>query len=334
MTDNHFHTPEQGAGDGSTWSPEQGPAPDGESLTNAQPSGKADDAADDAATSDDLSALEGEEVVEIDEITVLGDDLDETDILNALEAVFASEDDDDQDDDGDETDEGDLEMEVTDIVVEAEQDGYVPLTMLTTRGDIQCRYYQANDAARGVIFVGDTAGDFDSPARDLFPRLADDLKAEEVSSLRIRFRNPTDGEEALLDVLAGLGFLESEGIMYTALVGHSLGGAVVLEAAMAAQDVRAVVALATMDPGAEAIVDLPEDCAVLFLHGQRDAEVPAETSTEAYALAHEPKQLNIYEKATHSLDEVADDVYAETRNWLLTHLQGDDDGLDDDDDDE
>jgi hypothetical protein len=47
----------------------------------------------------------------------------------------------------------------------------------------------------------------------------------------VRFRHPTRLEESILDVLAGINYLQSEGMKVIALTGHSFGGAVVIQAA-------------------------------------------------------------------------------------------------------
>lgn len=214
-----------------------------------------------------------------------------------------------------------LDMEVFDITAEDERDDYIPVTMRTSRGDIACRYYDAPDAQRAVIWVGGVGGGFDSPANDLYTRLSRDLQTEGIASLRIEYRDPSDLEECVLDVLAGLGMLESEEFDALALVGHSLGGAVVIQAGTASDDVRAVVTLATQSYGAADVVeDLPEDCALLLIHGADDTVLPPSSSEYVFSLAHEPRRLVIYEGAGHGLDEVADEVTQAVREFMLASL--------------
>src|SRR4051794_15003136 len=74
-------------------------------------------------------------------------------------------------------------------------------------------------------------GGWDSPARGLSPRLCEELRAEGIASLRVCFRNPADLAGCVLDVRAGLAYLEHGGAEKVALAGHSLGGAVVIQAA-------------------------------------------------------------------------------------------------------
>jgi pimeloyl-ACP methyl ester carboxylesterase len=213
-----------------------------------------------------------------------------------------------------------LDMEVRDVRLEDERDGYVPLAFLTSRGDVECRYYPVADPRRAVIWVGGAGGGFDSPARDLYPRLARALQAEGIASLRVRFRQPTQLEEAVLDVLAGLGWLQNEGVETLALVGHSLGGAVVIQAATAGEAVRGVATLATQSYGADAVIELPRECALLLLHGKADAVLPPQSSEFVFQMAHEPRRLVLYDDAGHGLDEAASEVEALLRAWLRERL--------------
>lgn len=262
------------------------------------------------------------------EIVDLDDEDDEGDEDDELAGVLADSDGLDEADleIAESTGEGDpqmeeLDMEVFDITEDEARDGYIPLTIETSRGDIACRFYEVPNAVSAVIWVGGVGGGFDSPAKDLYPRLCADLQARGIASLRIQYRQPTELEECVLDVLAGLGVLGSEDINALALVGHSLGGAVVIQAGTASDAVRAVVTLATQSYGAADVVDdLPEDCAILLAHGSADPVLPPESSEYVYSLAHEPRRLLIYEGAGHVLDEVADQVTEAVREFLIAQL--------------
>jgi len=105
-----------------------------------------------------------------------------------------------------------VEMTITGVHEGETRDGYREVTLSTTRGDVECRYYPAGDAQKAVVFVGGIGGDFDTPARGLYPLLCGELAREGIAALRVRFRHPTVLEEATLDVLAGLTFLDGEGI--------------------------------------------------------------------------------------------------------------------------
>ena len=93
-------------------------------------------------------------------------------------------------------------------------EGYriVRLTISENENNIvECRYYKAEvtDSKAAVIYVGGVGGGWDSPAKELYPRLSQKLaKDDGINSLRIRFRYSTDLEESILDVLAGIEFLK------------------------------------------------------------------------------------------------------------------------------
>lgn len=198
--------------------------------------------------------------------------------------------------------------------------GYQAVTLATERGEIRCRLYAANAARGGVVWVGGVGGGWDTPARNLYPRLAADLAGEDVASLRVRFRDPRDMNEAVFDVLAGIRYLETLGIRRFGVVGHSFGGAVAIRAAAAVREVKAVVTLASQGYGAGPAAALGPRVALLSVHGKDDEVLPPESSDHIQKIAKEPKRLVIFSGARHGLDEVADRVHRETRDWLLRWL--------------
>lgn len=186
----------------------------------------------------------------------------------------------------------------------------------TTKG----RYYHAVGATCGVVMVGGVGGDFDTPARGLYPRLAVSLQDEGLNSLRVEFRAPDSLSESIVDTLAGISFLLKEGCQKLALVGHSLGGAVVAQAASRTREVNTVVLLSTQTYGVDPVTRLDPRVAVLLIHGKADNVLSYEGSKKTYARVHAKKRLLLYEGAGHCLDEVADDVYHEVRSWILENL--------------
>lgn len=199
-------------------------------------------------------------------------------------------------------------------------EGYIPVKLSTDRGEIEARYYNSDQPGRVVIFVGGIGGDFDTPAKGLYPRLCRDLLHEGISSLRVAFRHPTVLEESVLDVLVALKFLEQKGIKTAGLVGHSFGGAVVLRAAVISDIVQTVVTIATQCHGAEAASKLKPECSLLLIHGLDDPVLSPYCSSMAYDLAHGPKRLSIYEGAGHGLDESAEEVHKEVLDWITKAL--------------
>ena len=216
-----------------------------------------------------------------------------------------------------------LEMAVNGIRRgEPTPEGFEPLTMLTSRGGIEMRFYAAPGSSRGAVFVGGAGGGFDTPVHGwLYPRLCEQLSREDdVACLRVQYRHPNDLEESTLDVLAGLAFLETEGVQAAALVGHSFGGAVVIRAAAASETVKTCVPMSTQTHGADPVRELSPRCSVLLAHGTADEILPHHCSEAVYRMAGEPKKLLLKEGARHGLDEWADELPGILREWIRTEL--------------
>lgn len=196
------------------------------------------------------------------------------------------------------------------------------ISLSTARGVIPCRFYPtAAPTQYGAIWVGGVGGNWDTPARGLYPRLCEELLADRIASLRINFRNPQNLPEAVFDVRAGVTYLREQGINQLALTGHSFGGAVVIQAAAAEPDVRTVVTLATQSYGVELVTQLASRCSILLLHGTNDPVLSPRCSQYTHSLAAEPKKLILYPGAGHGLDEVADAVHTVVGDWIPSQLR-------------
>jgi pimeloyl-ACP methyl ester carboxylesterase len=205
---------------------------------------------------------------------------------------------------------------------------YTPIKLVTSRGGsggsggLDCRYYHTVGASKAVIWVGGVGGGWDTPARGLYPILSQKLIKKQINSLRVRFRYPTDRYESVLDVIEGIHFLEKQGIESVGLVGHSFGGAVVIQAAAASSDlVWTVVTLSTQSYGAEGVSRLKRASSILLIHGTDDKVLPPYCSSNVYNLANDPKEIIFYKGATHGLDEAAEQVHQMVHDWLVKHLK-------------
>lgn len=219
---------------------------------------------------------------------------------------------------------GDVTVQMSILGVAAEpapKEQYRDVKIVTDRGTTEGRFYTAPGATKAVIMVGGVLGGWDTPGKgELYPRLAVSLEKEGVATLRIKYRNSMSIVESVLDVLAGIFFLQGEGIDSVGLVGHSFGGAVVLQAGAISPYVRTVVALSTQSMGSDAVVNFKKGTSVLFIHGVNDTVLPSVASQFAYALAHEPKDIMLLEGARHNLDESADEVHEASLSWLTYNL--------------
>ena len=194
--------------------------------------------------------------------------------------------------------------------------------VLKSRGSevTNARFYPATNGKLGVILVGGIGGDFDTPAKNLYPKLAAKLTSENINALRVQFRYPTDLDESVQDVLAGANFLLKRGVIELGLVGHSFGGAVVIQAAAKLDAVKSVVTLATQSHGTDAVVNLSPHASILLIHGADDKTLSPENSKFVYSLAKEPKKLVILKGNSHGLDESAEEIFILVHDWLKKNL--------------
>jgi len=196
-------------------------------------------------------------------------------------------------------------------------EGYEPVRLVTPKGEISCRYYSFSESKSAMIWVGGIGGDWDTPAQHLYPKLCRELLDEGISSLRIKYRDPHDLNEATYDVAAGLTYLHLQKFETIGLVGHSFGGAVVIRSAALDNSVKVVVTLSTQSYGAGAVSELGPRCAVLILHGSKDTVLPSSVSEHVFSMAKEPRRIIIYEGASHNLDETAMEVHEDVKDWII-----------------
>lgn len=101
-----------------------------------------------------------------------------------------------------------------------------------------------------------------------------------------------------------------------------LGGAVVISsAALSKGIVKTVVTLSTQSYGTEGISKLKENkCSILLIHGNSNAVLSSYCSSYIYNKSEQPKQMILYDDASHSLDEVADKVFHKVQKWIVENL--------------
>lgn len=197
------------------------------------------------------------------------------------------------------------------------------LSIETARGPVPCLWDESPEATRAVVMVGGADGGFEGPAEALYPTLAEDFGARGWSSLRLDFRVhqfPNDPAEGLHDLLAGLAWLQGQGYERVGLLGHSFGGAVVIEAGILASHVASVVTLATQTAGAMQVAQLAPT-PLLLVHGADDIRLSPRCSEILHELAGDPKRLVILEGATHSLRQRREEVRHLVREWFEDTLR-------------
>jgi uncharacterized protein len=194
------------------------------------------------------------------------------------------------------------------------------VVLRTDRGDIQALLHPSPEAQHGVIWVGGARGGFGRPGKGAYARLAEALRQERISSLRLCYRHPNVLPECALDILAGIASLQQDRVQRVVLVGHSFGGAVVITAGAVHEHVAGVVALAPQTYGARLAGQLAPR-PLLVVHGTADTRLPYTCGVQIYDWAQEPKQLVLFEGAEHRLDECAAELDQLLTQWIPATLR-------------
>ena len=211
-----------------------------------------------------------------------------------------------------------LDMQILGVEPGDEVAGARKLHIRTTRGAIPVVMHSAESASRAVLCVCGAIGGFDGPAM-LYPRLGLDLPRAGFSVARMNYRMPNEFDECLLDTIATLTFLKGVGHQRAALIGHSFGGAVAINAGTLTPLVTTVIAISSQLAGAHVVADL-KPRPLLLIHGTGDAILPDQCSRMLYEGAGEPKTLKLFEGADHRLSQVGDELFTLVRDWLSTRV--------------
>lgn len=195
-----------------------------------------------------------------------------------------------------------------------EQAGDFPVTLATDEGNICCRLHLC-PGDRAILWVFGAGGGLGGPAGGLYNRLAEVLRPEGVTSLELDYRRPGRLEPCVVDVLTGVEYLRSLSKVRVVLVGHSFGGAVVIEAGARRGEVVAVAALSSQSAGAERVRALPPR-PVLFAHGEADEVLPPRCSQDLFSRAGEPKEMILYPGCRHGLDECREALDRDLLGWV------------------
>jgi hypothetical protein len=211
-----------------------------------------------------------------------------------------------------------LAMRITSYQVENDANGTRRAVLETSRGTIPIVLHEGEGKGRAVACVSGALGGFDGPAR-LYQRLGEALPSQGIAVARLNYRLPNDFNECLLDALAGLSFLKGIGHERLALIGHSFGGAVAINAGTLNPSVATVIALSSQLAGAHVVGDLAPR-PLLLVHGTADAILPHRSSEMIYERAREPRELMLFEDADHRFSDRGDELFALVSEWLRHHL--------------
>jgi dipeptidyl aminopeptidase/acylaminoacyl peptidase len=164
---------------------------------------------------------------------------------------------------------GDLDLRILNVAAApADEPGALQIVLNTSRGDIRGLLHPVEGGANAVVCVGGAMGGLDGPAGRLYARLPALLAADQITVLRVDYRQQNELEECALDALAACSFLKGIGASGVVLVGHSFGGAVVIKAGELAPIVRGVVSMSPQLHGARGVDSLNRP--LLLIHGMAD----------------------------------------------------------------
>jgi len=214
-------------------------------------------------------------------------------------------------------DEG-LTLRITSVEPGDEIAGARKITIVTTRGPIPVVLHAAPEKGRAALCVSGAIGGYDGPAM-LYPRLGLMMPREQITVARLDYRAPNEFGECLVDAMAALTFLGGIGHERVALIGHSFGGAVAINAGTISPLVTTVIALSSQLAGAHVAGELAPK-PLLLIHGDADTILPHQSSQALYDRAGEPKTLKILPGVGHRLSEAADEVFDLVREWLLQKI--------------
>ncbi len=210
---------------------------------------------------------------------------------------------------------GELDLRILGVEPGEEIAGARWLTIRSNRGPIPLILHAAQDAGRAVLCVSGAIGGFDGPAA-LYARLGLEMPGTRLSVARLNYRTPNEFGECLLDALAALNFLKATGHRRAALVGHSFGGAVAINAGTLSPTVATVIAISSQLGGAHVVGGLAPR-PLLLIHGTADTILSHESSQAIYERAREPKTLRLFRGADHRFSEVGDELFETVKDWLL-----------------
>ncbi len=196
------------------------------------------------------------------------------------------------------------------------------LVFRTSRGDLPAILHEAPSSQLAAIYVCGAGGGFGGPAAGVYGRLGESLLEKGITGMRLNYRQPNVFPECVLDLLAGVMFLQKNGYAPVALVGHSFGGAVVVAAGAASRHVSGVAALASQTYGAN-MAGLLSPKRLLVVHGKSDTRLPFSCGVQIYDWAKEPKQLVLYGGAEHRLQECGDELETLLGQWIPETLNAD-----------
>jgi len=187
--------------------------------------------------------------------------------------------------------------------------------LFTLSGLITLLWHGPRGAHDVVLMCGGAMGGLLGPADGLFQDLGERFSEHGIGTVRVGYRRPNDLERCVIDVVAAAELAGRVGARRFVVVGHSFGGAVAINAAIAlGSHAAGVVALSTQSAGCER-ADLIGETPLLLLHGDADELLPVEASQMVRMIAG-GGELVVLPGAGHLLREAGDELRGRLSEWI------------------
>ncbi len=187
--------------------------------------------------------------------------------------------------------------------------------LFTMTGLLTLLWHGPRDANDVVLMCGGALGGLLGPADGLYPDLATTFTELGIGSIRVGYRRPNDLERCVVDVVAAAEVAGRIGARRFVVVGHSFGGAVAVNAAIAlGRHAAGVVTLSTQSAGCER-ADLLGDTPLLLLHGDAD-QLLAPMASEMVRMIAGTGELVILPGADHLLRIAGDELRDRLGSWI------------------
>ncbi len=185
----------------------------------------------------------------------------------------------------------------------------------TMEGLLQIMWHGAPEATDVALMCGGAMGGMLGPGRSLYLELGLELAAEGRAAMAIGYRKPGDLTRSLLDTCAAADLALRNGAQRFAILGHSFGGAVAIQAASTfAAHTAGVVTYATQSAGCEEASRIG-DTPLLLLHGENDSILGPENSMMVQAIAG-TGEVRTFPDTDHLMAEAADEIAEITGTWI------------------
>jgi alpha/beta superfamily hydrolase len=194
----------------------------------------------------------------------------------------------------------------------------------TSRGAVRGVLHPADGARGAAVLVSGAGGGVAGPS-GVYGDLAERLRDDGVTALRLDYRKPNDLPECTHDALAALDALCRGGMEKAVLVGWSFGGAVVVSAGAKSEQTVGVATVASQTYGTQSVGRLSPEKSLLLIHGTADKTLPADLSRQLYARAGEPKELVLYPGDGHGIERHRGEMLEKLHGWskkLLLKSEG------------